>query len=318
MTSSLPALGFGLPVSGRWATPEVMVRVAQAAEQAGYRSLWDFQRLLHPVDADWGPMYRSVHDPLVCLAYVAAVTERIRLGVAVVNAPYYAPIVLAKQLTSLDVVSHGRLDVGLGIGWAPEEFDAAGASMRARGARSEEFVGCLKAIWHDEPVDFRGEHYRVPASAVDPKPVQRPHPPLLLGGTARPALERAGRIADGWISASRHDLTQIGEAITLIRHAAREAGRDDGSLRFVVRGVVSLGREVQNRDGSRRPLTGSAVQIWGDLAALAEQGVTEVFLDPNFDPDVVTADPEVAERSAMQLLGTFAPAAGGSASPERG
>jgi alkanesulfonate monooxygenase SsuD/methylene tetrahydromethanopterin reductase-like flavin-dependent oxidoreductase (luciferase family) len=110
-------LGFGLPVSGSWATPEAMVRVAQRAEQLGYTSLWTFQRLLHPAEGDWGPMYRSVHDPLVALAYVAAATERVRLGVAIVNVPFYAPIVLAKQLTTLDAVSAGRLDVGLGLGW---------------------------------------------------------------------------------------------------------------------------------------------------------------------------------------------------------
>ncbi|MFP5348107.1 MAG: TIGR03619 family F420-dependent LLM class oxidoreductase [Actinomycetes bacterium] len=309
MTSSLPELGFALPVSGPWATPEAMVRVARAAEQAGYRSLWTFQRLLHPLGADWGPMYRSVHDPLVTLAYVAAVTDRVRLGVAVVNAPYYAPIVLAKQLTSLDVVSHGRLDVGLGIGWAAEEFEAAGASMRGRGARAEELVACLEAIWDDDPVEFRGKHYRVPASEVDPKPVQRPHPPLLLGGAARPALERAGRIADGWVSASRHDLTRIGEGIAVVRAAARGVGRDDANLRFVVRGVVLLGQEVRNRDGQRRPLTGGPEQVRQDLATLAEQGVTEVFLDPNFDPEIgnPAADPQGSERSAMHLLETFAP-----------
>src|SRR5205807_6917419 len=128
--------------------------------------------------------------------YVAAATETVRLGVAVVNLPFYAPVVLAKQLTTLDAVSAGRLDVGLGLGWAREEFVATGAPYTGRGARAEEFVACLKAIWTEDPVSYDGEHYQVPPSRVEPKPVQRPHPPVLLGGAAEPALRRAGRVAD--------------------------------------------------------------------------------------------------------------------------
>lgn len=302
-------LGFGLPVSGAWATPAAMKRVARAAEDAGYTSLWTFQRLLHPADKDWGPMYRSVHDPIVALAHVAGATERIRLGVAVVNMPYYSPIVLAKQLTTLDAVSDGRLDVGLGSGWAPEEFVAAGVSMERRGRRADEFLRCLAAIWDDEPVAFEGEFYRVPRAAVHPRPVQQPHPPLLLGGSADAALRRVGRLADGWVSSSRHELRGIGAAVEIIRDAARKAGRDPSTLRFVVRGVASLDHEQRGRDGERRPLTGEAAQIRDDLTVLAEQGITEVFLDPNFDPRVVSpgVSAEDAERIAMELLDAFAP-----------
>jgi probable F420-dependent oxidoreductase len=301
-------LGFGLPVSGGWATPDAMVRFARRAEELGYGSLWTFQRLLHPVDADWGPMYRAVHDPVVTLAYVAAVTERVRLGLAIVNLPYYAPIVLAKQLTTLDAVSGGRLDAGLGLGWAPEEFAAAGVPYQRRGARAEEFIRCLQAIWGPDPVRFDGEFYRVPPAQVDPKPVQRPHPPLLLGGTAPPALRRAGRYADGWISSSRQDLTRIGEAVGEVRTAAQEAGRDPDRIRIIVRGMVRLGEAHPGPDGGRRPLTGTEAEIRGDLATLAGQGVTEVFLDPNFDPRIVSpgTEPAEAERLAARLLETFA------------
>jgi len=301
-------LGFGLPVSGSWATPEAMVRYARRAEGLGYASLWTFQRLLHPADGDWGPMYRSVHDPIVTLAHVAAVTERARLGIAIINAPFVAPIVLAKQLTTLDAVSGGRLDAGLGLGWSPEEFAATGVPYERRGARVEEFIGCLKAIWGDDPVAFDGEFYRVPPALVDPKPVQRPHPPVLLGGAAAPALRRAGRLADGWISASRHDLTRIGAAITEVKEAARAAGRDPERLRFIVRGVVHLD-DPQPHDGGRRPLSGSAAEIRGDLDALGDHGVTEVFLDPNFNPRIGSpdADPAEADRLATNILETFAP-----------
>lgn len=302
-------IGVGLPVSGSWATPEAMVEVASQAELAGFASLWTFQRLLHPTAADWGPVYRSVHDPLVALAYVAGVTERARLGVAVINAPFYPPVLLAKQLTTLDVVSAGRLDVGLGLGWAPEEFAAVGVSRERRGARTEEAVRCLRAVWGPDPVGFDGEFTTVPSSSVQPKPVQRPHPPLLLGGSAERALRRAGRLADGWISASRHDLRRVGEAIEVIAGAATQAGRDPARMRYVVRGVVRLDEDVRDRDGARRPMSGSAQEIRADLGSLGRQGVTEVFLDLNFHPSVGSpdADPAAAMTSARRVLDIFAP-----------
>ncbi|HEX5533200.1 MAG TPA: TIGR03619 family F420-dependent LLM class oxidoreductase [Actinomycetales bacterium] len=304
------ALGFALPQSGSWATPATIARFAKAAEGAGYESLWTFQRLLYPVDGQWGEMYRQVHDPLMTLAHVAALTTRPRLGVAVLNMPYYSPVVLSKQLTTLDALSDGRLDVGLGIGWAPEELETVGVPMSERGARAEEFVRCLKTIWDDDPAEFSGTFYRVPRSHVLPRPVQRPHPPLLLGATADAALTRVGRLADGWISASRQDLRKVGRAIGIIRAAAKEAGRDADRLRFVIRGVAYLDEERTGRDGSRRLLSGSAEQIRQDLSTLAAEGVTEVFLDPNFDTAVSGPDVDAteAERRAMRLLETFAPA----------
>src|SRR3954452_9265361 len=150
-------MGFGLPVSGSWATPPSIVEIARAAERLGYSSLWTFQRLLFPVANPIPMPYRSVHDPLILTAYAAAVTDTARLGVAIVNVPYYSPILLAKMLTSLDVVSGGRLDAGLGLGWNADEFAAVGAPMERRGARGEEFLRCLRAIWSEDPVEFLGE-----------------------------------------------------------------------------------------------------------------------------------------------------------------
>jgi probable F420-dependent oxidoreductase len=300
-------LGFGLPVSGSWARPANLVRIATRAEELGYESLWTFQRLLHPAEGNWGPMYRAVQDPIVTLAHVAAVTDQARLGIAVVNAPFYSPIVLAKQLSTLDELSGGRLDAGLGLGWAEEEFVAAGADQARRGARTEEFIACLKAIWTEEVVSFDGEFYRMPPSRVDPKPVQRPHPPLLLGGTAERALRRVGRVADGWISSSRHDLRTLGADLELMRSAAREAGRDPDRLRFVIRGVPRLTDEPAGSD--RLPLQGDAGQLREDFDRLAELGVTELFLDLNFDPEVGSpdADPDESMRRAEHLLKTLAP-----------
>jgi probable F420-dependent oxidoreductase len=299
-------IGFAAPVSGSWATEENLVRVARRADELGYASLWTFQRLLSPVDGAWGPMYESVQDPIVTLAYLAGHTERIRLGTAVVNAPFYSPIVLAKQLTTLDIVSRGRLDAGLGLGWSDEEYAAAGASKQDRGRRIDEFIEALTTIWTDTVVEHTGRFYTIPRSAVDPKPVQRPRPPILLGGAAPTALRRAGRLADGWISASRADLHAIGHSVATITAAAVEAGRDPTALRFVCRGSVQL--RPAGAD-SRRPLTGSLDEIRSDLPMLAEQGVTEVFLDLNFDPEIGSprADPAVSMRRAEELLDAFAP-----------
>jgi len=301
-------MGFGLPISGSWATPPSIVEIARAAEKQGYTSLWTFQRLLFPATDPIPMPYRSVHDPLVLTAYTAAVTETVRLGVAIVNVPYYSPILLAKMLTSLDVVSGGRLDAGLGLGWNADEFAAVGASMDRRGARAEEFVRCLRAIWSDEPVEFRGEFYDVPPSYVDPKPVQRPHPPLLLGGSADPALRRVATLADGWISASRFPAVQVPAAIETIRTAATAAGRDPGQLRFVIRGAV----KVRDHD-EETPLVGTLDKIRGDVAAYADAGATEFFVDLNFDERIGNpdADPAESTRRAHEALEAFAPGYGG-------
>ena len=251
MTDELPLLGFGLPVAGSWATPDTLRRVARRAEELGYASLWTFQRVLHPVDAELDPAHRAVLDPVVALAQAAAHTERIGLGTATVCAPFTAPALLAKAMTSLDVVSGGRLTVGLGSGWLPQEYAAAGIPFERRGARMEEYLRCLQALWTDDPVEFAGEFYTVPRSHVGPPPVQRPHPPILLGGTAPQALRRAGRLAQGWIASSRHDRTRIGADIATVRDGARDAGRDPQALRFLVR-LVPRGRASTCSTTSRR------------------------------------------------------------------
>jgi probable F420-dependent oxidoreductase len=298
VTDELPLLGFGLPVAGSWATPHTLRRVARRAEELGYASLWAFQRVLHPVDAELDPAHRAVLDPVVALAKAAAHTERIGLGTATICAPFTAPALLAKAMTTLDVLSDGRLTVGLGSGWLPQEYAAAGVPFERRGARMEEYLRCLQALWTEDPVEFAGEFYTVPRSHVGPPPVQRPHPPVLLGGTAPQALRRAGRLAQGWIAGSRHDLARIGADIAIVRDGARAAGRDPQALRILVRGVVDLLDDAPV--GPRAPFQGTREQVLADLTALRAQGVTEVFFDLNLSPRV---GPAYAER----VLDAFAP-----------
>ncbi len=256
-------IGFGLPVSGSWATPDAIVRVARLAEELGYASLWTFQRVLGD---------ESVLDPLVTLAHVAGHTDRIRLGTATICAPFIAPALLAKSLSSLDVLSGGRLDVGLGMGWKREEYAAAGVPFERRGARMDEYLRCLHALWTQDPVEFAGEFYTVPRSRQQPRPVQQPHPPVLLGGAAAPALRRAGRLAQGWIASSKHALGDLPSAIDTVRAAAQQAPR------IVVR---------------RTHLD--------DIETLRALGVTEVILDLNFTPGV---DLQIG-RARAQAASTF-------------
>ena len=169
----------------------------------------------------------------------------------------------------------------------------------------DEYLRCLEALWTQDPVEFAGDFYVVPRSHVGPPPVQRPHPPVLLGGTAAPALRRAGRLAQGWICSSRQDLTDLGPAIETVRDGAREAGRDPEAVQVVVRGLVEL---VDGEPaGRRRPLQGTREQVLDDLAALRAQGVTEVFLDLNLAPGFSDLDADVAFEHAERVLDAFAP-----------
>jgi probable F420-dependent oxidoreductase len=302
-------IGFGAPVAGAWATPGYLSSFSERAEDLGYASLWTFQRLLVPEGSGMEPVYQSVLDPMVALGYVAARTTRIRLGVAILNLPFVSPTVLAKQATTVDVLSDGRLDLGLGIGWMPEEFTATGATMPRRGARAEEYLAVLRTLWADEISSYDGEFYTVPAGRQDPKPVQKPGPAVLLGGMSRPAMERAGRLAQGWITSSRADLTKIGEAAGLIREAASAAGRDPEAVRIICRGVTQAGAEANGPDGGRRLLSGSYEQIREDTAWLGEQGVTELFYDLNWDPQVGNPQvaPDAAAGRAEEILTELAP-----------
>jgi probable F420-dependent oxidoreductase len=297
-------LGFGIPVSGSWATPANIVEISREAERLGYDSLWSFQRTLYPADDSIPMPYRSVHDPIAVSAYVAAVTQRVRIGLAIVNLPFYSPLVLAKMLTSIDVLSDGRLDAGLGLGWNADEFTAAGAPMERRGARAEEFIDALRTVWTTDPVEHHGEFYDVPRGRVDPRPVQQPHPPILLGGSAEPALKRAGRLADGWISASRFPAAQLPGAVETMRDAATAAGRDFAAYRVVIRAAV----RVRDADEDQQ-FTGTIDKIRRDIDDYASHGATELFVDLNFDEQIGTphADPADSMRRAHEALEAFAP-----------
>ncbi|HYB41263.1 MAG TPA: LLM class F420-dependent oxidoreductase [Candidatus Methylomirabilis sp.] len=301
-------LGFSLPVAGDWATPENQIRVARHAESLGYDSLWVFQRLLYALDPknsyppapgpSWPKPFERVMDPIVTLAYVAGATSRIRLGTSVLIMPFYAPVLLAKQLATLDVVSAGRLDVGLGIGWSIDEYDAVGVPYRHRGRRADEFLRCLKAAWTEDVVEFHGEFYQVPRSRVEPKPVQKPHPPITIGGYGSAVVKRAVALGDGF-NGGNTPMAQVVPLVREVREAAAAAGRDPGRLHIVCRGTFVVHDRPQGAD--RRPLFGTIDEIREDIARYAEAGLTELFLEGNFSPRGARLD------EALRVMEALAP-----------
>ncbi len=301
-------LGFSLPTAGAWATPDNQVRIAQQAEALGYHSLWVFQRLLYALKPKndyppapgpaWPKPFERVVDPIVTLAYVAGATRRIRLGTSVLIMPFYAPIMLAKQLATLDVVSGGRLDVGLGIGWSRDEYDAVGVPFERRGQRADEFLRCLKTIWTEEVVEFQGEFYRVPRAKVEPKPLQKPHPPITIGGYGPAVVRRAVTLGDGF-NGGNMPMAQVVPLVEEVRAAALAAGKDPARLHIVCRGTFQVHVTPQGKE--RRPLWGTLNEIREDILRYRDAGLTELFLDGNFNPRGMT----LAE--ALDVMATLAP-----------
>jgi probable F420-dependent oxidoreductase len=290
----------GAPMSGAWAQPELVARFAARAEQLGYHGLWAFQRLL---EAE-GHYYRSVLDPMLALTFAAAHTRTIRLAVAVINIPYVSPAYLAKQAATLDYLSGGRHDLGLGTGWNEDELKATGSDPNPRGKRMTEYVSVLRTLWCDDVASYDGEIYQVPRSRMAPRPVQPGGPPVLLGGTAESALRRAGRIGDGWMSSSKLSFDAVARGVQLVRKAAEEAGRDPERTRIVVRGVVKPGE----RD-DRFPLSGTWEQIRAGAERYADVGVTELNYDLNWVPEIGSpdADRDGAADRAEEILVELAP-----------
>jgi probable F420-dependent oxidoreductase len=295
--SHMLRLGIVLPHIGPLAGPEAIVDVARGAEVLGYDSLWVTDRLLYPLqprtpypptaDGSLPDAYRRVLDPLVALSLAAAHTRTIGLGMSVLDMPFYNPVLLARSLTALDVISGGRLKVGLGLGWSADEFEAAGASMRARGRRADEFLGVLKAVWGPDPVSFEGEFYRVAPSIVGAKPVQQPHPPLYLAAYAPGALRRAARLADGWNPAGV-PLQGMARGLAALRAMALAAGREPSAVNLVVRANVHL---TDAPSGPSRPLfTGSLQEVADDVGACQELGAAELFFDLTFTPQGTTRE----------------------------
>ena len=282
-------IGFALPNIGPVGSAEAVIKVAQRAEALGYGSLWTIERLLWPVkpqtpypatpDGLLPEPYKYILDPLDSLAFAAACTKTIALGTSVLDIPYYNPVMLARRLTTLDLLSGGRLKVGLGLGWSKDEMEATEASLEQRGPRADEFLQVLKAIWTTDPVEFHGKFYHLPKSYLHHKPVQKPHPPIYMAAFAPRALKRLAKMADGWNPVAI-PVDGMARMFSSIRQMAKEAGRDPSSLRMIVRANVEI---TDKPMGSKRVIfNGTLDQIKEDAAACNRIGAHELFFDPTF------------------------------------
>ncbi len=290
-------LGFNLPNIGPAASPSAVKEVAQRAEALRYDSLWVTERLVYPLnpqtpypatpDGSLPEQYKRVLDPIETLTFAAAHTSRIALGTSILDIPYYNPVVLARRLTTLDVLSGGRLRVGFGLGWSKDEFDVVGASLKDRGLRADEFLTVLKMIWTTDPVEFHGNYYQIPRSVIGPKPIQKPHPPIYLAAFAQPALKRAATMANGWNPVGL-SADQMRPMISQLKEMAKAAGRDPGQIEVIVRGNLLITPKPLGQD--RWILTGTLDQIKTDIEQVRNLGVNELFFDPTFSPEGETAE----------------------------
>jgi probable F420-dependent oxidoreductase len=287
-------LGFALPHIGPIASKDNIRTAAQEAEAMGYDSLWTNERVLVPLnpktpypgtpDGKLNPEYDIMFEHLTVLTYASAVTSTIRLGVSVVNIPFYNPVMLGRRVATMDQLSDGRVTLGVGLAWSEDECDVNNVPFRERGRIGEEAIQALKAVWGPDPVEYHGQYFNIPASVIGPKPVQKPHPPILVGAFMPRALDRAGRLADGFTGCCA-PVDALLSMMQSVKEAARARGRDADALQFVMRCLVTrTDRPVD--DPNRAVAVGSWDQIESDVRKMADAGVDEAFFDVAFQPDL--------------------------------
>lgn len=224
--------------------PERMATVARRAEELGFESVWLPEHLVFPVDIasrypyspDGGAPINPATpllDPFILLAQVAALTSRIRIGTNIYILPLRHPIVTARMAMTLDLVSGGRLSLGVGAGWLAEEFAAVDIDFASRGARTRECVRAIRALWTEEEIEFRGRFFSFGPVRFEPKPVQKPHPPILVGGETPAALRRAAALGDGWYGV-RHTPESAAAQVATLRAELAAAGRADVPFEITV------------------------------------------------------------------------------------
>src|SRR5919198_171376 len=293
--------GLMLPHLGASASRENVLNVANEAERQGLDSVWALERLLWPLkpqtpysgtpDSSLPADYKNVLDPLETLTYLAGNTERISLGTSLIDMLFHNPVVLARRFATLDVLSRGRAIAGLGLGWSKDEYDVSGIPFKHRGERANEFLQLLKQIWTDEVVEFnKGQFYSIPASKIGPKPVQKPHPPILLGGFSPKTFLRIVNYADGWLPvAGFGPLEQLKQIINGLREGARKANKDPSKIRvFALTYPNVLDPSSSSTSSSskqqRLPMTGTIDQIGTDIDKIKAMGVEHMIFGYAFSP----------------------------------
>ena len=272
--------GVALPNYGPLATSATLGRLARHADDLGVDSIWVSDHLVAPVgvqsiypydrrrDAKPGDMgvIERFYEPLVTLAFLAGQTRRVRLGVSAYVLPYRNPVLTAKLVATLDDLSGGRLVLGIGTGWLREEFDALAVPFAARGARTDDYLDVMKALWAGGEARLSGRYYDLPPVRTGPPPAQRPHPPLWIAGTSAASITRAARRGDGWHAI---DLTpaELAPLVARLRAAVAAEGRRPDELTVSLRKGVLVGAPAD------RPLYGDRDAIRRDLAAYRAAGL---------------------------------------------
>jgi probable F420-dependent oxidoreductase len=215
--------------------PGKVAALARAIEDIGYDELAVFDHVVmgHPTETRAAPLYppqMPILEALITLGFAAAVTERVSLSTEVLVLPQRQPVLVAKQVSTLDTLSGGRVRLGVGVGWQQAEYDVLGENFGDRGARMDEAMRLLRACWGDERIDFDGRHYRSDAIAMEPKPPQGSRLPIWVGGGTPRALRRAGELGDGWMATATMADEQLPEAVDTIKRHAEAAGRDPGAV----------------------------------------------------------------------------------------
>ena len=271
---------------GKMAEPEALGRRARLAEAAGFESVWVGDHISLPMGEATVPAYPPEQprlEALTALSYLAGITNRVRLGVGVIVMPQRHPLLLAKQLTTVDVLSGGRLIFGIGVGYVPAELEALGASMADRGARTDEYLAAIRAVWDEAAPAFTGRHVAWSDLMQRPLPIQKPGPPVVVGGRSKAAYRRALTLAHGFFG-HNWTLEDTASVLNEIQELARQAERpaELGELEITI-----TPREAIDLDTARR---------------YADLGVHRLALLPR-DLDSPTFAEELIERVGETVIG---------------
>jgi len=286
--------GFYLPTRGQTASPEALETLVARAEAWGFSSVVIADHIVFPVTIESRYPYTvsgafpgqgDALEQLSLMAFVAGKSRSLRLISSVMILPHRNPVVTAKMLATIDVLSRGRVTVGVGVGWLREEFLALGApDFDRRGAVSDEYLRIFKALWTQDPVSYHGAFYRFDSVRCLPHPVQKPHPPIWVGGHSKVALRRVARLGDGWHPVGANPAVPLRPAelrasLDELYRLTEAEKRDPSKLTISYKApLYDTGRGVDG-GAERRPFSGSQQEITDDIATYARLGVSELIFD---------------------------------------
>ncbi|MDP6071140.1 MAG: LLM class F420-dependent oxidoreductase [SAR202 cluster bacterium] len=262
---------------------EYLQEIGDVLEESGYSSIWLADRTVYPVDLvdrypdRWGPgqadpQGQNVIEPLTSMSFVAGSTKTLKLGFSILILPLRHPVLNAKMISTLDVLSGGRVIFGAGIGWMPEEFEGMEAEFHTRGRVTDEHIEMFKTLCGEDGAKYRGSHFQISGKTFFPKPVQKPYPPVWIAGNSKAAMRRSVRLGDGWFPISMR-VEEFQEARQTLREVCEERGRDPDSVTTAMSLSLRMGRSVSSPDGNRQPLSGAMFQISDDVRRYEEAGL---------------------------------------------